>query len=213
MDTVKLKGGERILIRPISAEDKGMLKAGFDRLSTESRYRRFFGPQTDLSSTDLRYLTEIDHHQHEALVAISQDDAADPGQAMVGVARFVRGDDPSYAEVAVTVVDDWHHKGVAKAILDRLVDRAREVGVTHFVALVLSENDAALELFSHLTEAGAEPRESASGNVELLIELPEPGGELGQSKLGLALRSAAEGSIRINPWSVLKRTIRSRSEE
>lgn len=212
MAMVELRDGTKIEIRQIRPEDKDLLEAGFERLSPESRYRRFFSPQSRLSSTDLRYLTEIDHENHEALIAISGPGNADEGTA-VGVARFVRGEDPACAEVAVTVVDDWHHRGVAKAILNRLVDRGRELGVTHFLALVMSDNEAALELFSNLTDAGAEPRRSASGNMELLIELPEPGGELGESKLGHALRSAAEGTVRMNPWSVLKRTIAERIDE
>ena len=74
-----------IVIRPIRADDKEILVGGLHRLSPESRYRRFFAPKAKLSATQLRYLTEVDHHTHEALVAI------DPrtGEG-VGVARFIR---------------------------------------------------------------------------------------------------------------------------
>lgn len=53
-------------------------------LSPQSRYRRFLTPMSRLSPRLLRYLTEVDHHDHEALVAESPE--GDP----VGVARIIR---------------------------------------------------------------------------------------------------------------------------
>lgn len=54
----------------------------------------------------LRYLTDIDHHDHEALVAL------DLGGRGVGVARYIRHPaDPQAAEPAVAIVDDWHRRG------------------------------------------------------------------------------------------------------
>ena len=43
---------------------------GFERLSPESRYRRFLAPMPELSEAAVRYLTEIDHHDHEAMIAL-----------------------------------------------------------------------------------------------------------------------------------------------
>jgi hypothetical protein len=66
----RLRGGERIEIRPIRPEDRDALADGVRQLSSESRYRRFLVPAAELSERDLRYLTEVDHHDHEALVAL-----------------------------------------------------------------------------------------------------------------------------------------------
>lgn len=204
-EAVELRDGSRIRIRPVQPDDKGPIAEGFERMSPKSRYRRFFAPLEQLSDTDLRYLTEIDHHDHEALVAFDAE-SGDP----VGVARYVRGADPAYAEVAVAVVDDWQGRGAATALLERLVERARAAGLTHFVALVMSDNTEARQLFEHLAEGEAAPRRSDSGHLELLIELPGPGREVRGSKLGRALRTAAGGTVRMNPWSALKRTIGNR---
>jgi hypothetical protein len=62
----ELRDGSIIELREIRPEDKAALVAGFDRLSPESRYRRFFTPLERLTETDLAYLTEVDHHDHEA---------------------------------------------------------------------------------------------------------------------------------------------------
>ena len=198
---VAVGDGEELLVRPISPADKDRLAGAFDRLSPESRYRRFFAPLERLSEQDLRYLTELDHHDHEAFVAI------EPGTDwIVGVARYVRSDDPSEAEVAVVVADPWQGRGIATALLDRLVDRAREEGIDHFVALVLSDNTGALELFSSLASAESVARRSGSGHTGLVIELPPPG-RLRESRLGRVLRAVARDAPIVNPWRVFREAI------
>jgi RimJ/RimL family protein N-acetyltransferase len=201
---VEIQGGSRLVMRPIEPGDKDAIAAGFDRLSSESRYRRFFAPLNRLSPTDLRYLTEVDHSNHEAIIAF---DGA-TGET-VGVARFVRTPEPTIAEVAVTVVDDWQGRGAATAMLERLVERAREEGITHFVAVILEENDAAIELFESLAANDPAPRRK-DGNLELLIELPS--GQLrGDTALGRALHAAASG-VTINPWRLLKHRVQETAE-
>lgn len=206
---VEIRDGTTLLLRPIEPDDKRALADGFDRLSPESRYRRFFAPMSRLRGTDLRYLTEIDHRDHEAILAV----VPTSGEA-IGVARYVRGEeDPTTAEVAVAVVDDWHGRGVATALLDRLVDRARENGVKRFLALVLADNAEAIELFRQLSVGDPTPHLGDSGYVELEIELPE-GASLPHAPLRRALRAAAGGKIEIDPLRVLKRvTVPGRHED
>ena len=101
-----------------------MLLAGFERLGAESRYQRFLAPMAELSEDGITYLTDIDHHDHEALAAID----AETGDG-VGVARFIRrADRPDTAEAAVTVIDEWQGRGVGTALLDLLAERARAEG-------------------------------------------------------------------------------------
>jgi protein lysine acetyltransferase len=202
-EEVALKDGLSVLVRPLRPDDKRLLRSAFEALSPETRYRRFFAPLQSLSSQDLRYLTEVDHHDHEALAAINPENGM-----IIGVARYVRSEDPSEAEVAVVVGDPWQQHGVATALLERLVERARQAGIERFVALVLSDNEDGLEFFRHVAKGGM-TRRSASGHTELLMELPEPGA-LQDSALGRALRAAAHG-IRITPWGVLRERIGRRS--
>jgi RimJ/RimL family protein N-acetyltransferase len=189
-----------LLLRPVRPDDKRLLAQAFERLSPETRYRRFFAPLEKLSDQDLRYLTEVDHHDHEAIVAVNPENAA-----IIGVARYVRSDPPTEAEVAVVVGDPWQGHGVATALLQRLVVRAREEGVDRFVALVMSDNDEALDLFRNLAPGGSRTRRSASGHTELVMALPDPE-RLRESTLGRALRAAA-GGVRINPWTMLRERI------
>jgi RimJ/RimL family protein N-acetyltransferase len=200
---VVVADGLELLLRPLRSDDKGRLAQAFERLGPETRYRRFFAPVQTLSDQDLRYLTEVDHHDHEALAAINPENGS-----IVAVARYVRSEDPTEAEVAVVVDDPWQGRGVATALLQQLVVRAREEGIDHFVALVMSDNTEALDLFRHLAPGGSHTRRSASGHTELVMSLPDPE-RLGESTLGRALRAAA-GGLQINPWPILRDRIRRR---
>lgn len=119
-----LRDGSTIHVRSIEPGDHERLRRAFERLSPESRYRRFLGAIAQLSESRLRYFTEVDHFDHEALVAIDPDHGE-----LVGVARYMRLDNKAAAaEVAMAVADDWHARGVATLLLRRLVERARRPG-------------------------------------------------------------------------------------
>jgi RimJ/RimL family protein N-acetyltransferase len=177
----------QVEIRPIEPEDKDALARGFDRLSDRSRYRRFLSPRGPLTEAELRYLTEVDHHDHEALVAVDPD--TDEG---VGVARFVRSpEEPQTAELAVAVADDWQGRGVGSLLTAELAKRAREEGITCFTALALAENDAMLGLLHELGEVRAGPTQL--GTVELAVDFPDEG----ISRLRQLLRAVARGDITV----------------
>jgi nucleotide-binding universal stress UspA family protein/RimJ/RimL family protein N-acetyltransferase len=183
--TVRLRDGSRVLIRPIEPDDRAALAAGFERLSAESRYRRFFAPMPRLRERDLDYLTRVDHRDHEALVAVDAD-----GGSFVGVARYVRtGAD--VAEPAVVVADDWQGRGVGGALLDALAERARTEGVARFEAPVLAENREAIRLLSRL---GASRRRGRGTEVDVTIELPSGGPGAGTRVRGL-LGHFARGAL------------------
>jgi RimJ/RimL family protein N-acetyltransferase len=179
-------GGGEVLIRAIRPEDKRGLQEGIERLTPQSRYRRFFSPMPRVTSAQMRYLTEVDHHDHEALLAIDPESADG-----VGVARFVRSqEDPAAAEVAVAVSDEWQRRGVATRLLYELTARAREEGIQRFTASVLAENRAALEMMHKLGDArvlGAD-----HGVIELVMDLPQEGVP---AALSAAVRAAARGDI------------------
>jgi RimJ/RimL family protein N-acetyltransferase len=199
--TIQLRDGAELEVRPIGPGDKAAIRAAFDRMSPESRYRRFFSPLTSLSDRDLAHLTEIDHADHEALAAL------EPGTGeIVGVARYVRTDEPGSAEASIVVVDDWQQRGIGSLLLDRLAHRARAAGITRFIAIVLADNRSALDLFHNLAPDATRER-TRDGHMELLIDLPEPGSMEG-SLLARALREAGRGVVTMNPWPVIVETIR-----
>jgi RimJ/RimL family protein N-acetyltransferase len=133
---VVLRDGSTVLIRPVGSSDAPLLTDGFARLSARSRRLRFLGPKTALSDAELRFLTNVDHHDHEALGALNPADGRG-----VGIARYVRdASDPRAAEIGLTIVDDWHGRGLGRELLARLSERARQEGVCRFTATVSYDN-------------------------------------------------------------------------
>jgi GNAT superfamily N-acetyltransferase len=185
-----LADGARLTLRPIAPEDREELAAGFERLSPESRYRRFFGPMKELAPGELDHLTQVDHHDHEALVAV--DEATGQG---VGVARYIRTG-PAEAEPAVVVADAWQRRGVGTRLLHLLADRAREEGIAVFRAPVLARNDEALALLRRLGET-----HTTRAGREVEVEIDITAGEEGRRSLLALLREVAAGTL-----AYLKRT-------
>jgi GNAT superfamily N-acetyltransferase len=184
---VTLRDGSRVTVRPIRPQDAAPLRAGFERLSEDSRYRRFLSPMRKLSGPMLRYLTEVDHHNHEALIAVGADGT------IVGVARSVRSRrDPQVAETAVTVADDWQGRGLGTALFGLLADRARAEGIRRFTALMLATNREMLDLFEDLGPVRI--LERGSGTIELEITLPSRGAGPHLREL---LRGSASGRYKV----------------
>ena len=161
---VVLRDGSAVLIRPVRSTDAPLLADGFARLSERSRRLRFLSRKTTLTEADLRYFTDVDHHDHEALGAL--DHVRGGG---VGIARYVRDrKNPAAAEIAVTIVDDWQGRGLGTELLARLSERAREEGIRRFTAVVADGNEAASGL---LLSSGASLVHRGSGIVEYEIDL------------------------------------------
>jgi len=133
---VRFRDADRVAIRPLSAADRDGLADAFSRLSEETRLRRFGTVASRLSEHDLERLTDIDHHDHEALAAI----APDTGH-IVGVARYIAlPNEPGAAEVAIEVDDEWQGRGVGRRLMNELIDRARAAGIDRLVAYVSADN-------------------------------------------------------------------------
>jgi len=164
-----LQDGSVVLIRQVHCGDAPLLAEGFARLSFESRKLRFLTGKPSLTPAELKYFTEIDHHDHEALGALDPVD----GRGL-GVARFIRhAEDPEGAEVAVTVIDEWQGRGLGTELLKRLADRGRQEGIRRFTALVAADNAAVVGLLGESQGVRVTHRES--GTVEYEITLPPLG--------------------------------------
>jgi RimJ/RimL family protein N-acetyltransferase len=163
---LRLRNGTEVLIRPIRPGDKAMLVRGMAALSPRSARLRFLAPRNHLSLAELRYLTEVDHVDHYALVAVMADDPA----TLAGVGRWVRdGEHRDAAEVAVVVGDCLQGEGLGTALGVALADAARARGIARFTATMLPENTAAQRLFAHIS--GHLSTRLHGGTYELVADL------------------------------------------
>ncbi|HJS92933.1 MAG TPA: GNAT family N-acetyltransferase [Solirubrobacteraceae bacterium] len=161
----RLKDGSEATIRPIAPEDKESLGVSFGQLSSGSRSRRFHSAPAGLSDRELGYLTEVDHHDHGALVA----QRAATGE-ILGVARFVRSaGNPALAEVEIAVFDSAQRRGLGRALMHRLVERARQEGTTALTGIALAHNQP---MFALLRGLGTTTTTRAGiGTVRLTVRL------------------------------------------
>jgi RimJ/RimL family protein N-acetyltransferase len=162
---ITLRDGTRLLVRHVRPEDKWIIAKGWSELSEASQRSRFLAPKPRLTRSELRYLTEVDGHDHVALIALR----ADNWNRLAGVARFVRlADDPETAEVAITVGDALQGKGVGRQLGVLIADEARKRGVKRFVASILSDNVPALRLMQRMA---ARLEHAENGVSDLVADL------------------------------------------
>jgi GNAT superfamily N-acetyltransferase len=186
-ESIALADGTVVTLRHVRPADAPELQRAFERLSPESRYRRFFGGVSHLSDEAARYLTNVDGHDHVAIVATYESPDL-KGERGVGVARFVRlRDEPTVAEAAITVVDDMQRRGLGRALSLALTEAARERGVRTFRAEVLAGNAPMLAI---LHDVGATARATGDGVVTYDVSIGETETE-GGGVVARLLREAA----------------------
>ena len=104
-------------------------------------------------------------HVALALVVLDDDNVGTP----VGVARMIRyTDQPTEADVAVTVLDSWQGRGAATALLAALV-RERPVVMTSIVTTVAADNAASLAMLRRLGETVTTP--AGINRLDVVVDL------------------------------------------
>jgi acetate---CoA ligase (ADP-forming) len=156
---VILRDGGSIYVRAIRPDDCERLLRHFKELSEQSKYHRFFGIKRTLTDAEIVKLTHLDFVNHVALVAtLGQGE----DERFIGVARYIRVDVSSHAEVAFAVIDDHQGRGIASVLLEHLSRIARDAGITEFEADVLGDNNRMLEVFG---KSGFRVRRAAASGV------------------------------------------------
>jgi GNAT superfamily N-acetyltransferase len=133
-----LLDGTMVRIRPIVPEDKALLSDGLRRLTPETAYKRFLSPKVRFTDAELKYLTEVDGHDHIAYVAVI-------GTTLVAVGRVVKTA-PDTADLAIVVGDPWQGHGLGGWLARLLAAAAAIEGVTRIVGTMLADNRPALRI-------------------------------------------------------------------
>jgi acetyltransferase len=139
-ETVKLKDGSALLIRPIQPEDATREREFVSRLSPETLYFRFMMPVKELSIAMIERFTQIDYGRELALVGISDFNGDKAVSAIRGVARITPTTHPDRCEFAIVVEESTQGSGLARQLMQRLFDAARDRGYREMEGVVLREN-------------------------------------------------------------------------
>jgi len=150
-----LSDGTRVLVRPLRPEDREFEVEFIERLSPEARRFRFLCDFKEPSKSLLDELMKVDYTHEMAFVALVHDNGH---LREIGVSRYATSGDGQQCECAVTVADEWRHRGLASLLMHHLIDVARKNGLRKMFTIEDPANEAMRELAGHLGfRCGAEP--------------------------------------------------------
>jgi RimJ/RimL family protein N-acetyltransferase len=133
---LQLRDGREVTVRPIRPEDKEELHAAVLSLSPDSRYSRFMAPKRELSSKTLDAATNPNRAQEFALVAFDGKSA----DTIVAGARYASTAGSETCEFAVTITDQWQGAGLARRLMEIIMQVAARAGYETMEGFVLATN-------------------------------------------------------------------------
>jgi GNAT superfamily N-acetyltransferase len=145
--TETLRDQSRVVIRPICATDAAAERDFIESLSPEARRFRFLGDVHRPSSALIEHLTRLDYVHDLGFAAVVPDGAR---EKFVGVSRYSTPPDGTACECAITVLDDWQHKGLGVILMTHLIDVARSRGIRRMWSMDSAENTAMSDLARYL---------------------------------------------------------------
>ena len=187
-----LSDGATIEIRAARPEDFDAVRDMHAKMSPDNLYLRFFSMSPLVAEQEARRICREPGPDHAALLALLDGE-------LVGCGTYEQaGVGSGSAEVAFTVADDLHNRGVGMLLLEHLVSLGRGRGFRAFTAETLSENAAMLRVFA---DAGLQAQRSlVDGVYDLTFPLPadEADAALGTYRDTVAVRerSADVASMR-----------------
>jgi GNAT superfamily N-acetyltransferase len=175
-ELVKLRDGSSVTVRAVDPEDQAPLQAFLTDLCANSLRLRFFTGAANLASAaHWAACTPTDRYG-----LLAHDEAG----VLVAHAVYVQLDQ-TRAEVAVEVADHLHGRGLGTILMQRIGAVAQERGITHFVAEVLPENRAMLDVFRDGFDAHVALHEGID-----TIEFPTSAWRLARERFGSECRGA-----------------------
>lgn len=135
--TEKLRDGQVVRIRPMNKEDIELERNFIESLSPESRHQRFLGGVGKPSQKMLEALTNVDHQEREAFIALIDEDGK---EREIGASRYAMDADGKACECAVVVSDDWQRQGLGTLLLNRLIETAVARGIERLYSIDSAEN-------------------------------------------------------------------------
>lgn len=166
VETVTLRDGQPILLRPILPEDEPIHAQFINSVSKEDLYNRFFSDVGEFNHEALANLTQIDYDREMAFVAVAFDEN---GPSIIGVARALITPDNSDAEFAILVRSDLKGKGLGKLLMQKIISYCQIKGTKQMSGMTMPTNRGMLSLAQSL---GFElDVQFADGTADMLLPL------------------------------------------
>jgi GNAT superfamily N-acetyltransferase len=150
--TLTARDGRAVRVRHMRRDDAELLERMFYRLSSETRYRRFFAPIDNLDPAHVRReaarLATIDPLQQLALVGVTAEAGRDEAMAVARFSRLPERDDS--CEASIVLRDDFQGLGLGRQLFDLLAQAALASGFRHMVLLTHADNIGLIGLVQSL---------------------------------------------------------------
>jgi acetyltransferase len=140
-----LRGGERVLIRRIRAEDLALYSDFLRDVSADDLRLRFFAHIAELSAAEAAKLTHLNYRHEMAFVAFDED-----AGRILGLVRLKDELDEKTAEFAILVRSRLKGHGLGWLLMRRVIDYAKEKGLQRVYGDVLVENMTMLQMCAEL---------------------------------------------------------------
>jgi hypothetical protein len=178
-ELVTLRDGSSVTVRPVGPGDQAPLQVFLMGLCASSLRLRFFTSGANIAGA-AHWAAGTQADRYGLL-------AHDETGVLVAHAVYVKLDQ-TRAEVAVEVADYLHDRGLGTILMQRIGAVAQERGITHFVAEVLPENRAMLDVFRDGFDAHVALREGID-----TVEFPTSAWRLARERFGSeSLRAASQ---------------------
>ncbi len=135
---VTLKNGESVTIRPVRPEDGEAIASMVANMSEESRYMRFMHAMETLPPKMIAQFTKIDYDRQIAFCAVPDSDPS----SIIGVSRYTINPDQTSSEFAIASAEQWQGQGLSKHLMNTLIARARQQGLSSIEGGVLRINQS-----------------------------------------------------------------------
>ena len=142
-----LADGTPVLIRPLRKEDRELEEDFIMRLSPDSRRFRFMGDFKQPGSALMDQLMDVDLRDKKAFVAVVDEGGE---QREIGVSRYASEPDGKRCECAITVADEWQHRGLGTLLMEHLIAIARKNGFLQLFSIDSCSNEHMRDLADHL---------------------------------------------------------------
>ncbi len=138
-----LRDHRHVLIRPIHAQDKAAARTFVDGLASHARRVRFLGHSSHPAEHLLAQITNIDYAHDMGFIAVVREDSQ---EKVVGVCRYRTDSDGVQCECVVTVAENWQRKGLGVLLMRRLIEVARDRGISSMYSIDSVENTQVSDL-------------------------------------------------------------------
>jgi acetyltransferase len=142
VNSLELKDGTPVTIRPIRPEDEPMMIKFHETLSERSVYMRYFN-LTNLSyrvsHERLTHICFIDYDREMALV-VDYKNPHTGTHEILAVGRLIKSHTNNEAEFAILISDKYQQQGLGTELLSRLLKIGQDEGIERITADILPEN-------------------------------------------------------------------------